>query len=98
MAMVAAPGPIGQVVFVAAKVWLLALPLVFHLWVDRGRPSWSPARRGGLGIGSALGLAVGAAIVLAFWAVRPHIDPSLLREAVDRVDLEPALDAGAAAP
>jgi membrane protease YdiL (CAAX protease family) len=88
MAMVVAPGPIGQVVFVVAKIWLLGLPLVFHLWVERERPSLSPVRQGGLGIGTALGVAVGVVIVGAFWALESHIDPELLREAVRRVDLD----------
>jgi membrane protease YdiL (CAAX protease family) len=88
MAMVIAPGPVGQTVFVVAKIWLLALPALWWLVVERGRPSWSPARQGGLGVGAALGVAVGLVILGAFFLLRSQIDPELMRAAVRRVDLD----------
>ena len=67
-AMVVAPGPVGQAVFTAAKVWLVAFPILFHLAVDRRPPSWSPPRRGGLGVGVATGLIAAVVIVATAWA------------------------------
>ncbi|MCU0306148.1 MAG: CPBP family intramembrane metalloprotease [Thermoanaerobaculales bacterium] len=64
-AMIWAPGPTGQALFMAAKVWLVAFPVLWYLAVERGRPSLSPATRGGLGLGLATGVAAGAAIWLA---------------------------------
>ena len=59
------PGPMGQAIFMAAKVWMLVLPFFWYLVVEKGAPSWSPSRLGGLGIGLLTGLAAGAVIVLA---------------------------------
>ncbi len=77
-AMVAFPGPLGQGLFAAAKLWLLALPLLWHLLVEGGRPGWSPLVRGGLGLGLAVGLASAAAIAGAAWLLGDRIDPGRL--------------------
>lgn len=68
-AMIVAPGPVGRTLFLAAKVWLVALPAFWHLVVDRRPPSWSPPRRGGLVLGLATGVAAGAIIWLAATAL-----------------------------
>ena len=67
-AMVVAPGPVGQAVFTAAKVWLVAFPILWHLAVDRRPPSWSPPNRGGLGVGVVTGLAAAVVIAGTAWA------------------------------
>ena len=78
----AAPGPAGRLAFVAAKLWLLLFPAVWHLVVDRGRPSWSPPKRGGIGAGAATGAVMAAAVLVAFSAVvRGQVDPALVRQA-----------------
>ncbi len=64
-AMIFVPGPVGQALFMAAKVWLLAFPALWYLVVERGKPSWSPPLHGGLGVGVLTGLIAGAAIGLA---------------------------------
>ena len=46
---------LGKAVFVACKLWLVLLPLVWLRVVDREPLSWSPPRRGGFGVGAALG-------------------------------------------
>ena len=87
-----APGAIGQVVYGIAKVWLFALPAVWWLWVQGGRWSWSPAKRGGFGVGAALGLAISVVIVAAYWTVgRQVIDVEAVQAAAakNRLD-EPA--------
>ena len=55
-AMIVFPGPMGQSLFMAAKIWLLAFPAFWYLVVERGKPSWSPASDGGLGVGLLTGL------------------------------------------
>jgi membrane protease YdiL (CAAX protease family) len=67
MAMIIAPGTVGQSVFMAAKIWLLLFPAVWYLFVEKGRLSWSPVTEGGLGVGLLTGLAAGAVIGLAAW-------------------------------
>ena len=86
-AFVFAPGPVGQGIYFAGKLWIAALPLFWLLVVDRGRPSLSrlpPDRvRSGIATGVGLGVAV-AAVILAVWGLfgRELIDPAELRETV----------------
>lgn len=62
---------LGKVVFAAAKVWLVALPLAWRRWVDREPLSWSPVRRGGLGVAVASGLLISVFVFVACaWASR----------------------------
>jgi membrane protease YdiL (CAAX protease family) len=79
-AMILWPGPIGRTVFTIAKLWLLLVPIGWHLVVETGRLGWSPPRRGGLGVGVLVGLA-SALVVLAAWygLGRGAIDPGRLR-------------------
>ncbi len=86
-AMVVAPGPAGRLVFLAAKIWLLLLPTLWLLRVDRGRPSWSPVRRGGIGVGLLLGTATMAAIALTTWIVLPTLEAAALRAALEGMGL-----------
>jgi len=78
LALVEQPGPAGRVLFIAAKLWILLLPLGWHVLVDRGRPSWSPPRQGGLLVGAGLGLASAVAIAGAFLLLERRIDPTAL--------------------
>ncbi|PWB72420.1 MAG: CPBP family intramembrane metalloprotease [Holophagae bacterium] len=84
----AAPGTAGRVVFGAAKLWLLLFPAAWYLVIQRGRPSWSPPARGGLGVGAAVGAAMAAVVVGAFWVVlRGQIDPLPVRQAAAEMGL-----------
>lgn len=86
------PGPIGRTVFSAAKIWLLVLPVVWHLSIDKGRLSWSPPKKGGLGPGILFGLGTAAVIVAAFWFIAiPRIDPAMLRAEVTEMGLSSPL-------
>jgi len=78
MAMVVAPGPVGKTFFTIAKLWLLAFPAAWYLLVEKGGPSWSPVRQGGLVIGAASGAVLAGLIVLGAWLF-----------GVQNMDLEP---------
>lgn len=82
-AMVLLPGTaIGQAIFIASKVWVLLLPLVWHTCVDRQPLSLSRATRGGFGVAIALGLLITAAIVAFWFTLGPMlIDPQTVRDA-----------------
>lgn len=74
-------GELGHILFVASKLWLVALPVGWHLLVDRGRPSWSPPRAGGLGVGALLGLATAVVIGAVGWLVAGgSLDPAAVRD------------------
>ncbi len=78
----------GAVLFALAKVWLLALPLLWHLGIDRERPSLSPARRGGFTVGVVSGILISLVILGAYrLAGGLLIDPALMRERLQAVGL-----------
>ena len=82
---------LGQGAYALSKMWLVTLPLVWLLWVDGGRMSWSPPRKGGLMAGIGLGLALSLGIYLAYIVLGPQlIDPARVRAS--------ALQAGIGAP
>jgi hypothetical protein len=57
---------LGKVVFGVSKLWLVLLPLIWLRVVDREPLSWSPPRRGGFGVGAALGLTIALGIFAGF--------------------------------
>ncbi|WP_088892158.1 CPBP family intramembrane glutamic endopeptidase [Leptolyngbya ohadii] len=87
------PGTIGQLIFAATKVWLLAFPLIWFLQVDRGKVALSfPLWRDLLG-GIALGLLMFGVIVGAYSLVgQQWIDPAIVQAKAQQVGLtEPKL-------
>jgi len=81
-AMVWPAGDPGRTVYLAAKAWLVALPLAWHMLIDRGRPGWSPPRRGGLGVGALLGIASVVVIAGTWWLARGAVDAGEIRREV----------------
>lgn len=73
MAMIVMPGPVGQSIYMAGKVVLLAFPLVWLLAVERGSISWSPVRKGGMGVGTLIGVVIAIAVVAAYVTIGPHL-------------------------
>jgi len=57
---------VGKACFVAAKLWIVLLPLIWLKVVERGRLSWSPPRSGGFGAATVLGLAIAVCISIPF--------------------------------
>ncbi len=81
------PGPIGTAAYTVSKAVLYGLPLVWLLWVDGGRLSASPMRRGGLGVGLGSGLLIAAAMVTVWWLAGP-VDGAAVREALAPMSLD----------
>lgn len=72
----------GHAIYAASKAWLLGFPLMWYFLVERGRPSLSPPRHGGLLVGAALGLGISAIITAVYWlGARAWIDPAPMRSA-----------------
>ena len=65
--------PAGKFIFVACKLWIILLPVVWLKFVDRGPFSWSPPKLGGFKTGAILGLGI-AAVIFAAYAVAFHLD------------------------
>jgi membrane protease YdiL (CAAX protease family) len=60
----------GYALFVFGKIWVVVFPLLWLLWVERGRVSWSPPRRGGFGIAAVLGLIIAGFILISYAAAK----------------------------
>ena len=74
--------PLGRVLYLVAKLWIVLMPVLWLLIVDRGRLSMSPARLGGLRTGLLLGVTIFIAIFLAYYVFgRVWIDPITVRAA-----------------
>ncbi|MEX0326604.1 MAG: CPBP family intramembrane glutamic endopeptidase [Puniceicoccaceae bacterium] len=80
---------LGAAVFAFSKVWILLLPLGWHLLVDREKPSWSPPRKGGFGWGLSSGLAISVIILLAWFFIAPAIlDLEAMRQQISGIGLD----------
>lgn len=87
-AMIIARGPVGQAVFLAAKVWLIVIPAAWYLIIEKGTPSWSPPVRGGLGVGALSGLAIAVCIIAGTWLLGVHhMDSAPLLEQIREMGL-----------
>src|SRR3712207_341768 len=67
-----APGLLGQIASSLCQVWLLALPLAWFFWVDRGKLSISLPKRRELLAGTVLGLLMFGIILGAYWFFGQH--------------------------
>jgi len=86
--------------FIVAKIWLLGFPAAWYLVIERGTPSWSPPRHGGLAIGALSGVVLGLTIFAGAALVGAHqMDLGPLNEKVAEMGLASPLTylAGAAA-
>ena len=79
---------LGAALFFACKIWLLAFPLIWRLFVDKKPLSLSPAHKGGWFAGIWTGLFI-AGVILAFWfLLGPRmIDPELVRAKMTAIGL-----------
>jgi membrane protease YdiL (CAAX protease family) len=89
--MVFFPGPIGVALWAIAKVWILAFPIAWVAWVERGELRWPRPTRVGAGFGISSGL-VFAAVTLAvgvLW-LEPRLDRAPLRAMADATGIATA--------
>ncbi len=61
----------GELAFVVGKLWMLCLPIVWRLLVDRRRLTFSPARRGGFRVAAVTGVLLGGLIVGGYLLLGP---------------------------
>ena len=73
------PGVTGKVLASLCRVWMLAFPIVWTIWVEGRRPQITAPTRGGLLAGFATGLAMFAIMLTAYGIVAERIDLGPLR-------------------
>jgi len=80
-------GIISQIAYVLSKLWLVVIPLIWYLKIDKGQLSLSKPRQGGYAVAVGLGSGMSALILLTWFMLGDKIDGSLLRDAVEPVGL-----------
>lgn len=79
------PGAWGQVAFVFAKLWILLLPVLWTIGIDREMIKWSRPKFSGLGLAARLGAAIAVVIMGAyFFIARDWMDGSAVRELAEK--------------
>ena len=67
---------IGQVIWLLFKSWLIALPVLWFLYIDKGKISWSPTNGKGILAGLLWSIPVATIIFLTYWLAKGSlIDP-----------------------
>lgn len=83
---------LGQWVFSAGKVWIVLLPVVWLLLVDRGRLRFPLPRRRGMAAACVTGIAIFAAIGVAYLLVpREWFNPEEIRTQAFEIGLDTRL-------
>ena len=79
----------GQTIHLTAKVWLLALPLLWVLFVERGRLRMPRLKWEGMTAGLVSGLAV-LGVIIGAWELFAHsmVDVSMFKEKMDEIGLD----------
>lgn len=79
---------VGKAVFAVSKVWLFTLPVVWYLLVEKGHVSFSPARKGGFGLGVLSGLVISGIILGAYFLLGGYfLDQTLLAAKMQEIGL-----------
>ena len=81
-AMVLWPGSTGAAIFFfLCKVWMLALPVLWRVFIDRRPLSFSPIRSGGVIVGAVLGVAISGVVLLSYQLLgESWVDDDYVRE------------------
>ena len=80
-------GILSQIAYVISKLWLVVIPLIWYLKIDKGQLSLSKPKQGGYAVAVGLGSGMSALILLTWFILGDKIDGSLLRDAVEPVGL-----------
>jgi hypothetical protein len=60
-------GLLGQVSWVCSKLWMLGLPLLWRLKIDKEPISWSRPQNGGFTVAISMGIGMACIMILAWW-------------------------------
>jgi len=80
--------PLGKAIFAFSKIWLFGLPVLWYLFIDRAKPSLSPACKGGFGFGVLSGLIISGIILAAYFLLGgTFLDKAFLVEKMNEIGL-----------
>jgi membrane protease YdiL (CAAX protease family) len=80
--------PLGKALFIFLKIWIALLPALWWRYVQHGRWSFSPPKRGGFMLGAASGLLITAIIFAAYFLVgRRWIEPAAVQQMAGKTGL-----------
>lgn len=86
--MIIAPNLFGRTVFFISKIWILALPLVWHLFVDKQKLSLSKPTNGGFAVAAFLGIIMSFIILAVYFGLgRYLIEPQAVKDMAAKVGL-----------
>ncbi|MAE60635.1 MAG: CPBP family intramembrane metalloprotease [Planctomycetaceae bacterium] len=81
-------GPMGRIIWGVSKAWLFGLPILWHVYVDRERPTWPQFRRDGLAVGASLGIAISIMIIGAYLLIGQNwIDQAVVSKKAEDLGL-----------
>jgi len=79
--MIIAPNLFGRSVFFISKIWILLLPLFWHVFVDKQKLSLSKPTNGGFGVGAFLGVIISLVILAVYFGFgRYLIEPKAVKD------------------
>ncbi len=86
--MIIAPNLFGRVVFFISKAWILLLPLLWHLFVDKRKLSLSKPTNGGFAVAALLGIILSFIILAAYFILGKYlIEPQAIKDMAANVGL-----------
>lgn len=78
----------SKAVFLASKLWILLIPLIWHICIDRQKLSWSKPQHGGFGIAAGIGILISIVIFIFYFAAgRFLIEPQMVKAMAARTGL-----------
>jgi membrane protease YdiL (CAAX protease family) len=78
----------GKTIFFATKLWILLIPALWFLAVEKGKFSFSKPRHGGFGVAAALGILISTIILIVYLtAGRLLIEPQTVRKMAENTGL-----------
>lgn len=84
-------GFVGQAIYGLSKVWLALVPIIWWLWIEKGKWSWSRPTEGGFWFAGISGIIISVGIVGGYWLFGERlIDADLLVETARKNQLDVA--------
>ncbi len=79
----------GQLVYLLSKVWLAGVPIIWWLWIEKGRWSWSPTTKGGFLPAGVLGIVISIGILVSYMLFGSDLlDVQMLTETAQKNQLD----------